>query len=180
MGQPSRNRQENSCQFSSTPITHTISSNKHMREALDYCNIIGKDQLALFLLSQSHEGLIVTSTSSTALHSCPSSSNSILIGCRVSGLSVSASDTGSPHLVPHCAQAKSQGHVLGCSPGRFDERSHVLADTAVLFIQCLLELTLRASCPRSGLGLLGSRGVRLSDGRHITHVQNKTHSGDPY
>jgi len=29
MGQRNRNRQENSCQFSSTPITHTISSNKH-------------------------------------------------------------------------------------------------------------------------------------------------------
>lgn len=33
--------------------------------------------------SNSHEALIVTSTSSTALHSCLSSGNSILIGCRV-------------------------------------------------------------------------------------------------
>ncbi|RXN34475.1 hypothetical protein ROHU_014963 [Labeo rohita] len=71
-------------------------------------------QLALFLLSQSHEGLIVTSTSSTALHSCPSSSNSILIGCGVSGLSVSASDPGSPHLTPYCAQAK-HGHSFTCT-----------------------------------------------------------------
>lgn len=40
-------------------------------------------------------------------------------------------------------------------------------------------LPMRASCPRSGRGLLGFRGPRLSDGKHITHVRYKRPLGRP-
>ncbi len=40
-----------------------------------------------------------------------------------------------PKAVFYWMNIKDQGHVLGCSPGRIDERSHVLAGTAILVTQ---------------------------------------------